>query len=426
MSARIRLSRGLGAALIVFALALGLSFAPGAALAGAKIEITDDSYITLGMGLRTSYTNGEAGAPNGEDYAHNFELESWRLYVSGQIMPYVLFEFNADYEGTGNASAQTTDLDQNEIQVLDGIIKLEFNDYVNLWAGRFLPPSDRANLSGPYYLNAYDFPFVQQYPNIFAGRDEGAAYWGQIGGGMFKWQFGAFEGLDDTNAQDTMGETVGDEDDLLYAGRLVLNLWDPEPGYYNASTYYGEKDVLAIGLVGQIQNNAVVGNCDTLIDPADFPTELDFIEAILAADGLTVCNAADDVGDFRAWNVDVLMEKKLDIGVVSFNGAYYDYDRDRLGTPGNEGAGWFTLGSILLPQEFGPGKWRGKFEPFVRYQLFDPRASGESDHTRWDVGVNYVLRGHNARITAQYSLDRGDPSDNSSKDIYKIGLQFQL
>ncbi|NRA03179.1 MAG: hypothetical protein HRU00_11335 [Myxococcales bacterium] len=373
MSGRIRLSRGLTAALVV--LALGLLLAPGASLAGAKIEITNDSYITLGMGLRTDFASTEDAAPSGSDYSNDFTLDSWRLYIGGQIMPHVMFEFNADY-GT----------DDNDLQVLDGVLKFEFDDVVNIWAGRFLPPSDRANLSGPYYLNAYQFPFVSQYPSIFAGRDDGAAYWGQIGGGMFKWQVGAFDGIEGCGTCD---------DNLLYAGRVVLNLWDPEPGYYNASTYYGEKQILAIGLAAQAQDDAFALG-----------------------------------GDFDAWNVDVLVEKTFDFGVVSLQGAYYDYDRDGEGTVSNEGDAYFVLASILFPQEFGPGKWKGKFEPFVRYQEFDPdgctACDAASDHERWDFGVNYVLRGHNARITAKYGRDRASLVDTSAKNIFLVGLQFQL
>ncbi len=357
------------------AFAAGLLLAPAVALAGAKIEIGEDSYLTVGMGLRTSYTSAEDAAPSDNDYSNDFDLENWRLYMGGQILPHVFFEFNADYDGGT----------ENDLQVLDGIIKFEFNDLFNIWAGRFLPPSDRSNLSGPFYLNTFDFPFVQQYPNIFAGRDEGAAIWGQVGEGAFKWQFGAFEGIE---------EASNDSDNLLFAGRLVLNLWDPEPGYYNASTYYGEKDVLAIGLVGQYQQDAVG-------------------------------TGPSNQGDFEGWNIDFLMEKKLDLGVVSLEGAYYDYDRDDFGSVTNEGTGWFALASILLPPEVGPDGWKGKFQPFVRYQEFDPELSGEDDHERLEFGIGYVLRGHNARITATYSQDDAG-SNSSTKNIFKLGLQFQL
>ncbi len=41
--------------------------------------------------------------------------------------------------------------------------------------------------------------------------------------------------------------------------RLVANLLDPEPGYYNASTYYGEKNIAAIGFSLTDQHDAVDG-----------------------------------------------------------------------------------------------------------------------------------------------------------------------
>lgn len=75
-----------------------------------------------------------------------------------------MFEFNTEKDA------------DDDIRVLDGIAKFQFNDLVNIRAGRLLPPSDRSNLSGPYYLNAVDYPFVQNYPAIFAGRDNGAAF----------------------------------------------------------------------------------------------------------------------------------------------------------------------------------------------------------------------------------------------------------
>jgi hypothetical protein len=54
----------------------------------------------------------------------------------------------------------------------------------NIWAGRFLPPSDRANLYGPYYANdwaPYADGVADYYPNVAVGRDNGLAYWGDFG-----------------------------------------------------------------------------------------------------------------------------------------------------------------------------------------------------------------------------------------------------
>jgi hypothetical protein len=368
------------------------------ARAGAKIEITEDRYVTLGVGVRTSFTAAEDGAPSRDDFSKDFDLESFRLYTGGQLSKVIGVDFNAEYDGN------------QSVRVLDGVVKFGFNDQVNFWAGRFLPPSDRANLSGPYYLNSFDFPFVQQYPAIFAGRDEGAAYWGQMGEGKFKWQLGAFEG-DSTN-QDPEGSN--EDGDLLYSGRLTLNLWDPEPGYYNSSTYYGEKNILAIGLVGMYQNNGA----SNVVTPD-------------TASLTDASNAVINEGDFFGWNVDFLLERKFDVGTLSLEGAFYDYDRDDNGNVFNEGDGYFGVVSWLLPGEFGIDGFKFRLQPLVRYQLFDPEIGAAQEHGRVDLGLNFILDGHNTRLSLTVSRDDDSPTgipgqELDDRTIFKLGLQIQL
>jgi len=70
--------------------------------------------------------------------------------------------------------------DANKVGVLDAIARFEFSDELNIWAGRFLPPSDRANLHGPYYANEWSVYIdgVQDgYASVATGRDDGVAYW---------------------------------------------------------------------------------------------------------------------------------------------------------------------------------------------------------------------------------------------------------
>ncbi|OGW61080.1 MAG: hypothetical protein A2638_02810 [Nitrospirae bacterium RIFCSPHIGHO2_01_FULL_66_17] len=353
--------------------------APATSHAGGTIKIDDSHSVSVGMGVRSSFNMVENGAPNGTDWSNDFVLNSVRLYLGGQLHNLVTFEFNTDYDPL---PAGTED-----IRVLDAVVKLGLSDTVNVWAGRFLPPSDRSNLSGPYYLNAWDFPFVQQYPAVFAGRDDGVALWGQTGGGRFKYQAGAFEGQGDT------ATGPNQNDALLFAGRLTLNLWDPEPGYYNSSTYYGAKNVLALGLVAMTQ------------------------------DGASGTAAAS--GDFTGWNVDVLMEKNLGAsGVPTLEGAYYNYDRDGLGAAGAEGHGYFALASYLLPGKVGPKKLQGRVQPMVRYQNFENKGGATGKHTRTDLGVSYVIDGHNARLTANYGMD--NPATGPDFNLFRLGVQFQL
>lgn len=326
--------------------------------AAGTLTIDETKWVSVGAGMRTSFNSVEDGAPSGEDRSADFELDNLRLYVNGQAHEYVYMTFNTERDA------------DDEIRVLDAIARFELSDVFNVWIGRMLPPSDRSNLDGPYYLNIWDFPEVQAYPTIFAGRDDGVAYWGQLGGGKLKWQLGAFEG------------PTTQDDDVLFAARATYNYWDPEPGYYTSSTYYGDKEILALG--GAVQTQ----------------------------DGNT------------AWNIDGLMETKLGGGVVSLEGAYYDYDElGGLGTPapdatGTKSDGWFVLGGYLFPQRVGIGR----FQVLARYT--DGSVDNGPDGDIVDVNLNYIIAGHDARVSLVYQKPDGDLFGDN--DVIRLGVQVQI
>jgi len=371
---------------LAFQLMFFASISP-VAHAGGTIKIDNTHSVSIGMGLRSSFNLVEDGAQDGSSYSKDFLLDNIRLYMGGDLGERITFEFNTDYSKGAFVTGvgPTTTAGTEDIRVLDAVVKVAFSDIFNVWAGRFLPPSDRSNLSGPYFLNAWDFPFVQKYPAVFAGRDDGLSIWGQVNGGQFKYQVGAFEGSGDVAGGSNQ------KDSLLYAGRLTLNLWDPEPGYYNSSSYYGEKDVLAIGLVGMFQSDG--------------------------------SGTSATSGDFTGFNIDFLAEKDLGgSGVATLEGAYYDYDRDGVAT--GEGNGFFALASFLLPNKLGSGPLQGQLQPMVRYQEFSNEGNATGDHTRLDLALSHIINGHNARLTLTYSMD--ESAANVDTDTIKFGFQFQI
>lgn len=360
---------------LALATAAGLALcATDVALAGGTFKIDDTKWISIGGGLRTSYNSFEGASPDG-NRSNDFKLDSARIYVNGQIHENILFTLN-------------TERDSDEgIRVLDGIARFEFMPEVNLWAGRLLPPSDRSNLSGPYYLGAWNFPLVQDYPAIFAGRDDGVSVWGEteISGVQFKYAGGVFQGCTDDNPCNT----GANDDSPLWAGRVVFNLWDPEPGYYNASTYFGALDVLALGFVIQGQSDAV--------------------------------GTPSNPKDFLGWNIDFLAEKKLGSnGVATLEGAYYSYDLDGALDAGNlyQGDGWFVLAGYMFPQEIGIGK----FKPLVRYQELS--SHNVPNQSQWELELDYVIDAHNARVSMVYG--QNDTSGRGTDNFFQIGVQLQI
>src|SRR6266436_1742639 len=203
----------------------------GLLLMAAPLWAQTELPITIGAGLQTSFVHSSPHTGNSTD---QLRINSVRLYVNGPVNDKIKFMFNTEFDGA-----------TNKVGVLDAVARVEMSPQFNIWFGRFLPPSDRSNLYGPYYSHhwaVYTDGVQDGYPFIFQGRANGAMYWGQFG--KVKVSGGAFDGLSLDGDKTVMG-----------AGRVQVDFWDPEGGYYLNGTYYGDKNLLAIGAAGQVQGS---------------------------------------------------------------------------------------------------------------------------------------------------------------------------
>ena len=388
---------GKSARAFAFVLAATVTFGAASSQAGYKMEKDENSWISLGMGMRAHL--GAQQTTSSDGWEKSLAFDNGRIYINGGIMEGLTFEFN-------------TDVAQNaqDIVMLDAIAKFQFSEAVNIWAGRMLPPSDRANLSGPYFLNTWNFPVgatfgPHRYYSLHAGRDNGAALWGQFQGGKFKYQVGVFEGNSNSESPN-------------FAARLTLNLLDPEPGYYNSSTYYGKKDIFAIGVVYQIQSGGA--------DSAAVSQVLGTGPGALIGDPATTVElvpaAAATTGTFSGWNVDILYEKNLgeSVGTVTLDGAVYGYSNDGgAGAGVSDGLGFFTLGGFMLPGKVGVGPFKGNPQATIRYEQYRNDLDSVTGK-RIDAALNWILDGHNAYLTLNY----GKVLDTDQQEII-LGMQFQ-
>lgn len=366
---------------------------------GCEFDWSKNTWVKVGAGIRFSFDNIEQHTLS--DHKYNFfSPDDARIYLSGQGHEYIKFTLNTEIDNGGTFVSPN---DLADVRMLDAIIQFELDDTVNFWAGRFLPPSDRANLCGPFYQTPYLYPFVSNYEAVFAGRDDGAAYWGQWNGGSIKWQVGAFNGIGRNYAPTAVnvpgptipGDAVGPNTngDLLYAYRVVFNLLDPEPGYYAQSSYFGKKEILAIGFAGQFQDHAV-------------------------NDG--IAGGVETVGRSMYGNsCDLMYETRLrNCGVFTINAAIYDFHdhhQTNAFAATQEGDAGEVEVSYLTADEYCFGKVSGKFQPYARFQRYnrDQKALAASFSStagpvldqQTDFGVNYVISGYNARLTLDYSED---------------------
>lgn len=389
-------------------LAGGTLMAAGLAQAGGKIAIDDTKWISLGAGARADFSTVEDAAPNGDEWSSDFNANSARIYVNGQLHEMIKFELNTECVFCGNSALE-------EFVLLDAIAKFEFSPQFNIWAGRLLVPAERQELNGPYYSTTYDAYKTPFYPSDFSvdfgaggagvyARDHGVNVWGALGPeGAFQYVVGVFNGLESSG-----GAGPNQDDSLMYAGRIAYNFLSVEknPGYYTSGTYYGGGgDIFTVALAMQYQDDGV----GSFLNP----------------------------GDFLGISTDVIFEKVLaNKGVVTFNGEYKNFDSDFVAAPFADpdcfcmfdGDSFSVVGLYLFPQEVGIGK----FQPYVRYTDVSP--DGSTDRDEIEGGVNYIISGHNARISMFYQhgdiatkgLNYAPGAAGDEVGAFRIAFQVQI
>jgi hypothetical protein len=347
-------------------LAFALSFS-ASTLAAQTFEPT----VSVGGGIQTSYEHVEANASPVDQFALNHA----RIYLGGAVTKNISLMFNTDYNTTTNAMG-----------ILDAVAQIDIVPQAHIWFGRFLPPSDRANLYGPFYSNNF---FVFQdgiqdgYPFVFQGRDNGIAYWGDFKTGPAKWKLsaGAFDGASSDGNKS-----------VIWGGRLQLDLWDPENGYYQNGTYYGDKNLLALGGATQVQGNRTATTFDFL-----------FEKKVLNGGAVTV------ESEFSDYN-----------GLGGYDPRY-----------GNS-SGAYGLVSFLTPKKVGIGKFEllGKYgiaeftQGNFRVGSSGPRFQSYRQNTT-EVDIGYVIKEFDARFWGFYADERFNQVKLDSW-VAGLGLQIQI
>lgn len=328
-----------------------------------------EPIVTVGAGLQGSFEHTE---PDGGTNLDKFSLDHARIYLSGDITKDISGMLNTEYSSV-----------TNNMLVLDAVGQIHVAPMFNVWFGRFLPPSDRANLYGPFYSNewaVYTDGIQDGYPFVFQGRDNGAVYWGDFKAGTAKVKVsvGAFDGTSATKRSD-----------LIWASRLQIDFWDPENGYYLNGTYYGDKNLLAIGGASQVQA------------------------------GKTAISA------------DFLMERKVrGGGAFSIESEYSRYN----GLGGynplyGKSQGAYGLVSFLLPKQVGIGKVEvlGKYAAaeFTGGLVIPPTPNPSYRQKTTEVDLSYIIKQFDARVMV---FGKNTTFNAVQKDFWQagVGVQFQI
>jgi hypothetical protein len=303
------------------------------------------------------------------------------------------------------------------MRLIDAFITLKPNAWAQFVAGQNMAPASRQNLTSSGAMMAIDRPgmntktltwgtrsgirFVTStYADSDAGlrgeaavRDVGATLFGS---GSFtdiahlKYYVGAYDGVQEGPS----------DSELRYTGRIQANAFDPEPSYYNSSTYLGTKKTVGIGFAYDLQ------------DAVAF---------------------SPDVGDvdYRFYTLDAFGEYPLGPGALSLEAAYLNLD---LGdateidldldpeTPGrnatqSQGDGYYVQAGYYL----------NKWQPWMTYESWKADAdSGKGTYVMYRLGVTYFIDGHHANVKAgieQFEADANiGTSNEDSVTSFVLGL----
>jgi hypothetical protein len=206
-----------------------------------------------------------------------------------------------------------------------------------------------------------------------SGRNTGADIWGDFGEGAFKYFVGAFDNGDvKTNP--------------LISGRVNVALIGKEPGLWGNSSYFGDKDVVAIGVGGQYERKG------STAQPATPPA------------------VTPDPDDYSEVNADVLAEFKVgDGGWVTGEAAYYHF------SGANEG---IKDSMYILAAYATPSVGFGNIQPMVRYQM------GKGDNQKvWnlDAYLGYLIKGPALRAT--FGVQHVDLDNGLVGNAVQLGAQ---
>ena len=409
------------------ALVAGMASTVPTAYAGGTIKADEDKWISIGMGIRGRFSAQENASNDGSTYSNDFFIDNARIYINGQLHKYIKFTFNTECFNCNVGGGAGQFGGNSNIGLLDAILKIEYTEKFNIWAGRTLVPSERGELNGPYYHQTYlgfqtpfnSADFSGNSPSGTTGTAGGqAGLYGRDNGVVF---FGKFHpGIADnpTHLLYAFMVSTGARgsfnpgNSLMYSGRLQWNLLNDEdnPGYYTSGGYYG-----------------TAGN---IIAPA--------INFIHQHDG---AGTALNNTDFNAFIFDFLGEYLIpgNNGVLTVNGEFKRYWAEGYNT-WNEvnttgaacfcmfgGNSWTVYALYLFPNTVG---W-GKFQPYGRYTNVAPTTSALREE--WEAGVNYVIDGYNARLSAfwQYGdlmtkgLNYNPNATGNRSDRFSVAFQLQ-
>lgn len=386
---------------------IALAFMAGGANAG--IKLTDEKS---GVGIDIGGRLQSLVLFNDDDFKPDQETEfrvrraRFRMAITPhpKMSMFLQTEFANDEGGAGG-----------DVRLIDAFITLKPNPWAQIVSGLNMAPAQRQNLTSSGAMMAFDRPGINNYnltwglkgnAGLQTGTVPGTRIAGSIGDNQVRdlgiTLFGSGSLNDNTHLKYYLGTfdgSVHSDDTLRVTGRVQLNFGDPEPKYYNASTYLGKINTFGIGAAIDTQDSFA-----------------------------TNAGTGEDV-DYQLFSVDAFLERQLGGGSVTLEAAFTELDLDDTVEGLADQDGVPLRDSISAEQAQGSGAYiqagylMGKWQPFVLVEQWE--ADADNDVGSWSayrVGINYYLKGHNANIKLGIETIENDADNVDDITTAGIGL----
>ncbi len=298
-------------------------------------------------------------------YSQNLFLRRARLLFGGQVAKNVSFFAETDSVNLGKTLPSGKNI-QPSVILQDVFAEYKVVDAFALDVGLMFIPLSRNGLQSAASLLPIDYganTFNQGGPTQSSvGRDVGFQAKGYFLDNHLEYRVGAFQGFRDAKSRNAFRS----------AGRIQYNFFDPEVGFFYTGTYLGKKKILLVGGGFDVQK------------------------------------------DYKAYDGDIFFDYPLGPGAITTQFDYVHFDGGTFLTNlPKQNDILFELGYFVTSL---------KLTPVVQIANRNVSGTNTGDETRYSLGVNYWLAGHNANIKAAYM--RIDPK--GSRKLNEFTVQLQL
>ena len=362
--------------------------------AQSALPVYKEGEVSLDVDLEGQFwaQSVQDAAPSGEDWSKDFAVKQLRLNAKGTITNIIKFGMNIDFNDFGDVdgkkgAANTT--------LTDAFVDFDFSTSAQLQAGKFRAPFSRYSLNDTY--TAYPMPHAPfaADANLVSGwpsyRMTGVAGWGVVAE-TFRYNLAVADGT----PSGLNGENDA-RDSLQYFARAEVNLVGEDKGYVHTDEWLGKKKLVTLG--------------------AGYTTK--------RYDRLTGPGFSD--ATYSAWTADLYAEFPTGGGsAVVGEAGYYDYDKDTVVNPRSKA--WYVEAGFLLPGTIGPGQ----LQPVGKYEKIR-RDGADADTSSWAAGLDYYVKGHNAKVMLEYlsvrnqaKADTFSGTGGKNRDAVTLVFSFML